>query len=280
MKAQILLATHNPPPGLFERQIASLVAQTETDWQCLVFDDRSSDRSRIVAELTDTRFRLLATRDHLGPYRAFEHLLRSAGDTPVFLCDQDDYWHPDKLRRLLAVDGTAFSAMRVVDSTGHLLRERFLPAPSALSPAGLLLMNCVSGASMKVSPAVRQAALPFPAPGLRGWHDQWLAAVAARMDELTYLDDPLVDYTQHSAQVVGDGLRQLTRARIRRFAQRPQLRSRTGWVQAAASRLLTLPGGPDADLQAIAAGRFREVVARHQVPLQRTLLLYAGRSLR
>ncbi|MEI2784836.1 MAG: hypothetical protein V9E82_03900 [Candidatus Nanopelagicales bacterium] len=49
-------------------------------------------------------------------------------------------------------------------------------------------MNCVSGTALKITPEVLTAALPFPAPTLRGWHDQWLAAVAARLGGLTYLD--------------------------------------------------------------------------------------------
>lgn len=61
-----------------------------------------------------------------------------------------------------------------------------------LTPAGLLLMDCVAGPSMKVIPDIRKAALPFPAATLRRWHDQWLAAVALRIGTLSYLDEPLV----------------------------------------------------------------------------------------
>ncbi|MEI2784837.1 MAG: glycosyltransferase [Candidatus Nanopelagicales bacterium] len=119
MKAQIVLATHNPRPDLLERQLRSLIDQTESNWQCLVLDDASSDRSAIASVLGDRRFTLLPPREHLGPYRAFEHLLQSAARVPVFLCDQDDYWHPEKVALMLAVPGTAFSAMRVVDEQGH-----------------------------------------------------------------------------------------------------------------------------------------------------------------
>lgn len=277
MKAQILLATHNPRIDLLTRQLASLSAQTEPDWECLVYDDASHDRSAVTEALTDPRFHLLAPAGHLGPYRAFERLLLSADDVPVFLCDQDDYWHPDKLTRMLAVAGTSFSAMRVVDEQGGLIRDRFLPSPTDLRPSALLLMNCVSGTALKVTPGVRAASLPFPAPQLRGWHDQWLAAVAARIGTLAYIDEPLVDYTQHSSQVIGDGLRAVTTQRLRRFLQRPDLRSRTDWVRVAAHRLLELPGPRDPDLEAIAAGRFRHVLRRHDIPRARAVLLQAGR---
>ncbi len=277
MKAQIVLATHNPRFDLLHRQVGSLIAQTESDWQCLVLDDTSSDRFAIASVLSDPRFTLLAPREHLGPYRAFEHLLQSAATVPVFLCDQDDYWHPEKMSRLLAVPGTAFSAMRVVDERGSLVRDRFLPPPTDLTPAGLLLMNCVSGTALKITPEVLAAALPFPAPTLRGWHDQWLAAVAARVGTLTHLEQPLVDYTQHDSQVIGDGLRTVTPQRLRRFTRRPQLRARTDWIRVAAHRLLELSGPADEDLEAIAAGRFRQVLRRHSIPRSRAALLLAGR---
>lgn len=280
MKAQIVMATHNPAPALLHRQVTSLVGQEETDWRCLVFDDSSTDRAAVLGffeRLGDARFQILPPDEHLGPYRAFENLLRNSAQAPVFLCDQDDYWHPEKISRMLAQPGTVFSAMRVVDEAGEVVRDRFVVPPLTFTPAGLLLMNCVSGTALKVSPAVRAAALPFPAPRLRGWHDQWLAAVAARLGELTYLDEVLVDYTQHQAQVVGDGLRRITRQRLRRFLQRPDLQSRSDWVRTAAHRLLELDGPRDHDLEQIAAGHFRDVIRRHDVPRQRALLLAAGR---
>ncbi len=279
MKAQIVLATHNPRPDLLERQLRSLIDQTESNWQCLVLDDASSDRSAIASVLSDCRFTLLPAREHLGPYRAFEHLLQSAATVPVFLCDQDDYWHPEKVALMLAVPGAAFSAMRVVDDQGSLVRDRFLPPPTDLTPAGLLLMNCVSGTALKITPEVLAAALPFPAPTLRGWHDQWLAAVAARLGGLTYLHEALVDYTQHDSQVIGDGLRTVTAQRLRRFTRRPQLRARTDWIRVAAHRLLALPGPADPDLESIATGRFGRAFRQHPIPRSRAALLLAGRWL-
>lgn len=284
------MATHNPRPDLFSRQLQSLRVQTVTDWQCLIFDDASADRTAVRDLLgNDSRFTVLPALPHLGAYRAFEHLLSVAEPgVPVFLCDQDDVWRPDKMDVLLRHDHTCFSAMRAVDETGRVIRERFIAAHlHALSPAQILLMNSVSGAALMVSPSVRRVALPFPAPELRGWHDQWLAAVAARVDGLDYIDEPLVDYTQHREQVAGEGLRRLTPQRVAAYGRRVrsqgpvrELRSRSGWLRAAAARLLDLPGGDDPDLRALAHGTFtRQLLAgvrSGQVPWSRAALLTAG----
>lgn len=301
-KATIVMATHNPDPRLLRRQVESLRAQTVPDWRALVFDDASRD-SGVVREILagDGRFELLPPRAHLGHYAAFEHVLDAAadGDRPVFFCDQDDFWHPDNLGVLLPVleagADAVFSGMRVVDASGGLVRERFLsrePDEVALRPASLLLMNCVSGASLAVSPRTVRAALPFPAPDARGWHDQWLAAVAARLGKLEFVAEPLVDYTQHAGQVMGDGLRALDAPRLRAFGRRTgslggvgrDLRSRTRWITAAATRLLALPGDTDPDLAALAQGHWNRPLAaalwrgwrRGDVPASRAALLAAG----
>lgn len=292
MRAQIVMATHNPRQDLFVRQLRSIQNQSVQDWECLVFDDASTDRQAVAGLLaSDPRFRLLPARPHMGTYLAFQHLLsQSEADVPLFLCDQDDAWHPEKLSRMLDLEHTTFSRMRVVDETGRLLKQSFLPRrprPHALTPVGILLMNAVSGASMMLTMPVRQMALPFPAPQLRGWHDQWLAAVAARIDVLAYLDEPLVDYTRHAGQVVGDGLRRITASRIRTYGQRlrasgvrADLHSRAEWVTAAATRLRDLPGPDDPELNRLASGHFAQLLLEGlvsgDVPWSRALLLGAG----
>jgi hypothetical protein len=63
---------------------------------------------------------------------------------------------------------------------------------------------------------------------------------------------------------------------------RADLRSRTRWVIAAASRLLDLADSADAELEELAAGRLTKPLLAglraHDVPLARALLLTAGRA--
>jgi hypothetical protein len=194
------------------------------------------------------------------------------------------------MQTLLSVGDTSFSAMRVVDDRAQVVRNRFLPhvpSPAELRPGGLLMMNSVSGAALMISPEVSRYALPFPAGHLRGWHDQWLAAVAARLDALHYVDEVLVDYTHHHGQIVGDGLRRVNAhavqsflARLRASGLRDGLAGRSQWIITAAGRLLEIPGPSDPVLEALAAGDFTgcllRAVARREVPLQRAALLMAG----
>lgn len=301
-RAIVVMATHAPDSALLAAQVRSLQEQTFQNWHCVVYDDCSPDRARVAQAFAgDDRFTLLDGGEHLGHNLAFEKLLStvSPAELPVFLCDQDDVWHPKKMDMMLEeieCGATAvFSAMRVVDPDGHLIRERFLPQDPHdhwLRPASLLRMNCVSGTSMAVAPETLRSALPFPDMRLRGWHDQWLAAVASRRGRLVYLHEPLTDYTQHGGQVMGDGLRSVNWERLRKFVVERRtpdqlladLRSRVDWIALAATRLLAIPGDPDEELRCLAERRLSQStlswlwdgVRQRDTPMWRTMLLSSG----
>ena len=84
--------------------IDSVLAQTCGDWELIVWDDRSTDKSAaIVAEYRDSRIRyFLSPKDApLGKARR-DAILRATGEWIAFL-DQDDIWLPAKLEQQLAL---------------------------------------------------------------------------------------------------------------------------------------------------------------------------------
>ena len=131
-----------------------------------------------------------------------------AGVRYVALADQDDRWHPGKLGTLCEALGSAelvYSDARVVDRDGGLIQasrrlDRGGP-PSSL--ASLLVLNTVTGAASLFRRELLEQALPFPEVPGTPYHDQWLAAVALARGEIRYVDQPLYDYVQHGAAVLG-----------------------------------------------------------------------------
>jgi glycosyltransferase involved in cell wall biosynthesis len=82
--------------------IESVLAQTFSDWEAIVWDDCSTDGSaKIVAEFPDSRIRYLLAPQETPLGQARDAAIRNAqGDWLAFL-DQDDLWLPRKLEMQL-----------------------------------------------------------------------------------------------------------------------------------------------------------------------------------
>lgn len=238
LRVAICMATFRAPFELFQTQIASLQAQTYTNWVCIISDDNTSnehwDRVR-VAVRGDARFVLFQNRTRLNFYDNFQNALNRAPADADFiaLCDQDDVWHPDKIETLLAAvrDGheLVFSDARVVDEGGRVRSETFwskrqnnytdLPA--------LMVANTVTGAASLFRASLLPDILPFPRQLGPAFHDHWIGLVALLKGSIGYVDRPLYDYVQHTEGVIGHNYRKGTGvlaalATLARAARRPR----------------------------------------------------------
>jgi glycosyltransferase involved in cell wall biosynthesis len=212
-RVAICMATHDPPPDLFARQIASIRSQTREDWLCAISDDASSpDRVAAIREVVegDRRFLLFPSSERLGFYRNFERALGMVpDDIPyVALADQDDRWEPRKLQVLLEHLGDArlvYSDARPIQPDGEVIANSLWTRRrnNRTNLASLLFSNTVTGAASLFRRELLELALPFPpAPGAP-YHDHWLALVALASGELAYVQEPLFDYVQHPGAVIG-----------------------------------------------------------------------------
>jgi glycosyltransferase involved in cell wall biosynthesis len=78
-----------------DEALASVLAQTVTDWECIVVDDASPDVVLTVPD--DTRFRLIRNPRNLGIPGARNVGLRAAQGDRVCFLDHDDWYTPDRL---------------------------------------------------------------------------------------------------------------------------------------------------------------------------------------
>lgn len=223
LTTSIVLCTYNGARFL-PAQWESLLAQTLLPDEIVVRDDASTDATpgllrRLVAE---ARARGVTVRDavnprNLGYVANFECALREASGDVLFLCDQDDVWHPDKLATQLAeferrdalwlLCGNA----RRVDPRGTDLgltlfdvlrvnRKELRNIHAGRGFEALLRRSLATGATVALRQGLLKDALPFP----EGWvHDEWLAIMAAAMDGFDCIDKSLVDYRQHDSNQIG-----------------------------------------------------------------------------
>jgi glycosyltransferase involved in cell wall biosynthesis len=82
--------------------LATVRAQTLTDWEQILVDDGSTDASRSLIEAAaaeDPRFRALRTSGRQGPSAARNLALDAARGRFIAFLDADDLWRPEKLAR-------------------------------------------------------------------------------------------------------------------------------------------------------------------------------------
>ena len=143
------------------------IAQTETDWNLLARDDGSFDQTPDIlarAAGIDNRISILrSAKKRTGPAGNFAELLEAAAQHPAeffALCDQDDVWQPDKLKKQLAALRTlesgvgrecplmVHSDLEVTDSnmqTRHssLMRFQLIEKPATANHLMLVAQNHV-----------------------------------------------------------------------------------------------------------------------------------------
>jgi glycosyltransferase involved in cell wall biosynthesis len=209
----ICMATYNPPPELFRRQIESIRVQTHENWICVISDDCSDEdgTATIRTEVgDDPRFVVSRAPRRLGFYGNFERALAMAPRQARYIApaDQDDCWDPEKLSVLLSRIGAAkliYSDARVVSRDGTLIADTYWSERrnNHSDLLSLLVANAVTGAASLLDREVLEYALPFPPPQFAHFHDHWLALVARSIGEIDFVDCPLYDYVQHGAASLG-----------------------------------------------------------------------------
>mgnify|MGYP000851863621 CR=1 FL=1 len=83
--------------------LQSVLAQTLADWELIFYDDASDDGSAdVLREYPDARIRCFRSERRVSLAEARELALLEAKGDWIAILDQDDLWHPDKLRRQAA----------------------------------------------------------------------------------------------------------------------------------------------------------------------------------
>ena len=221
-RVAICMAAFRPPPALFLNQIASIQAQTHTNWALIVSDDNTEnehfDRLRLQFS-DDRRVVFIQNPERLNFYENFQQALRRVPVNAEFvaLCDQDDEWRPDKLASLLAAFGErvqlTYSDARLVDAVGTLRSETFWSnrRNNHTDLPTLMVANTITGAASMVRSALLPDILPFPPQIGPSFHDHWIGLVALVRGGIGYVDAPLYDYVQHEESVIGHNFKQMAR---------------------------------------------------------------------
>jgi glycosyltransferase involved in cell wall biosynthesis len=225
VKLSIAMCTYNGARYIQE-QLDSIALQTRPPGELVVCDDRSSDETRKLVEDFARRapfpVRLSVNEKTLGPSQNFARAISLCRGELIFLSDQDDVWHTEKLARMESVFdarsevGLVFTDAEIVDmslrSLGHRAWEcggvEFGAAEQRLFNASravdvLLTRNVVTGATIAFRSSFKELILPIPDESAWMLHDYWIASLIAAVSNVAYIDEPLVKYRRHPDQHTG-----------------------------------------------------------------------------
>jgi glycosyltransferase involved in cell wall biosynthesis len=208
MRTSVCMAAYNGARYIYE-QINSILPQLDQEAEIIVIDDSSTDETvRIVEGIDDGRIRLIRHERNLGVVKTFERAIRESRGEIIFLADQDDVWHADKVA---IMQGVFSSDPRVtlvlcngelIDSIGRSL-SRELFRESLFLPGLLpnLIKNRYQGSAMAFRRDVLEAVLPFP-DGIP-MHDSWIGLVNSMIGRAIYVPEKLLFYRRHEGNVTG-----------------------------------------------------------------------------
>jgi glycosyltransferase involved in cell wall biosynthesis len=136
--------------------LESVIAQTHTDFEILIIDDGSSDRSiEICQRYNDPRLRIIHQQNR-GLAGARNTGIRQAKGQYLAFLDSDDLWHPQKLAKHLEhfeanpLLGVSFSRSCFIDEQGKALGIYQMPKLVGITPGYLFCRNPISNGSAVV----------------------------------------------------------------------------------------------------------------------------------
>ena len=137
--------------------IASVVAQTMTQWELLIIDDCSTDSTLEIAGTwaeRDARIRALCNESNSGVARTRNWGIELARGRYIAFMDSDDVWRPEKLKKQLeklSVDKADFSycSYAIIDAFGKQTRADYL-VPEHVTLSDQLKENAIQLSSLLI----------------------------------------------------------------------------------------------------------------------------------
>ena len=217
---EVVMATFNGARWLPD-QLASIRAQSLRADRILVRDDGSSDATCHVLEhaaADGLPIKVLPAHEgHMGAVASFGCLLGQTQANYVLLADQDDLWHPQRVRRMVAAvqeaerstparPVLAFSSVKLMDDAGKVLdrdlwRFRRMDSSKMCDFPTCYQTGGIPGCAMLLNRALIDKALPIPRQALM--HDFWLHLVAAAFGRVIHVQEAWTYYRLHDSNAVG-----------------------------------------------------------------------------
>lgn len=199
----VIMAAYNGANVIGET-IATLMAQTFTDFEVVIVDDCSTDSTReMLRSISDPRFRIIEASINQGPVLARNRAFEEARGRYVAALDQDDLCHPDRLGAQIAYLDAHADTVLLATATRQLCNGAIRPSalPAITSPAlvewMLWICNPLVWSSVMLRRNAAQQFTPFTRPDRLYAEDFDLYHRLSHSGRIARLDTELVDYRSH-----------------------------------------------------------------------------------
>jgi len=206
-EVSVIIPAHNGARHL-PATLQSLLGQTFDDFEVIVVDDGSTDDTpALVRQAGDRRIRLLSHERNLGADRARNTGICAASGSVLAFLDQDDLFHPDKLRahveflRAHPDIGFTYNAHFDLHYSSDKIRGLWRP-PRVLTLADLLLGFPIAPSDMVTTK--RWASAIGMWPGFRGSEYVFLGRLWLAGCKFACIDRALNYRRYHSGRVYRD----------------------------------------------------------------------------
>jgi glycosyltransferase involved in cell wall biosynthesis len=221
----VALCVYNGEKFLAE-QLTSIQVQTLPVDEVVICDDCSTDNSiKIIKEFSEKvsfKIHINLNDRQLGSTKNFEKCLSLCKGDIIFLCDQDDYWHPEKVAiqvQYLAENPdkeAVFSDGGIMDGNSERQESTMWDAimfdekaqqnwKSGKAYQILYRGYVVTGATLAIRSRILPKLMPFP-DGIKTMiHDSWIALLLSLNNQIGFVEEKLINYRIHANQQVGFG---------------------------------------------------------------------------
>nr|WP_277091195.1 glycosyltransferase [Acinetobacter gerneri] len=202
-RISVCMATYNGENYIKEQLISILNQLSETD-EIIVSDDSSTDNTlKVVRSINDSRVKIFENCFR-SVTKNFEFAISKAAGDIIFLSDQDDIWHAQKVEKYMDQFnnneiGLVIANLQLIDKFGDEVGGVFFDHGFHNSFLQNIIKNNFIGCSMAFRKEIVSKFIPFP--NNIPMHDWWIGLVALKTSKVKYINKNLTYYRRHGNNV-------------------------------------------------------------------------------
>lgn len=216
----IAMTTYNGEKYIKE-QLKSIMDQSMPVDEIVICDDMSTDHTleiiNYVIKNSNINIKIIKNKQNIGYINNFYQAISQTHGDYIFLADQDDIWHSDKVEKMVAIMkesncAALCSGFSLIDADNNKINNinQFEINPfiknanrdlTLIKFHKLVFGNIVQGCTYCFTKEVKEAYLKIHNEELI--HDHQIMFIASLIGKVYFLKEKLIDYRIHATNTIG-----------------------------------------------------------------------------